>query len=97
MPRNNIKKKDLIKNLSNLTGFSLLFSKKIINDIIEIIIKNIKSGDFNLKNIGSFKTTKKNERIGRNPKTKETHIITSRKVVRFVLSENISKHLKVYE
>ena len=57
MAKYNFKKEDIIKNLSFSTGFSLNYSKKIINDLIEILIKNIKLGDFNLKNIGTFKIT----------------------------------------
>ena len=51
MAKYNFKKDDIIKNLSFTTGFSLNYSKKIINDLVEILIKNIKSGNFNLKNI----------------------------------------------
>ena len=35
----------------------------------------------------------KNERIGRNPKTKEKHIITARKSISFLSSKNISEKL----
>ena len=52
-------KEDIIKNISNKTGFSYNYSKKITEDFIQIIIQNIKSGNFNLKNIGSFKLIKK--------------------------------------
>ena len=45
------KKEDLAKNLSIKTGLSNNFSKKIINDLISIISKNIKLGKFNLKNV----------------------------------------------
>ena len=71
MSNKSLKKKDLVNNLSLKTGFSLNYSKKVVNDFIEIIIKNIKSGELILKNFGSFKVIKKNERIGRNPKTKK--------------------------
>ena len=52
MSQNNLKKIDLIKNLSLKTGLSKNLSKKIVDDLINIIIKNIKSGKLNLKNIG---------------------------------------------
>jgi len=93
----NLKKIDLIKNLSVETGFSLNFSKKIINDLIEIIIQNIKTGNLNLKNIGSFNIINKKERVGRNPKTKESFIITSRKSISFFPSTNISKKLNEFD
>ena len=89
MSKNKIKKIDLINNLSNQMGFSHNLSKKIINDLIEIIIQNIKSGNLGLKNIGSFNIIKKKERLGRNPKTKEKFIISSRKSVIFKPSKYI--------
>ena len=53
-------KKDLVKILNIKTGYSINFSKKLVNDIIEILITNIKYGDFVLKNVGSFKLIHKN-------------------------------------
>ena len=79
----NIKKENLIKSLSKKTGFSLNFSKKLINDLIDVILDNTKNGNFNLKNLGSFKIMHKKERIGRNPKTKEEFLISSRKSINF--------------
>ena len=91
--KNKIKKFDLVKNLSNESGFSKNFSKKLIEDLIKSLIENIKTGDFNLKNVGSFKIINKNERLGRNPKTKEEFIISSRKTISFNVSKKISKSL----
>ena len=59
MIRKSIKKIDIIKNLSFQTGFSHNFSKKIVNDLVEIIVLNISLGNLILKNIGSFKLKKK--------------------------------------
>ena len=55
MLRNNFRKIDLINNLSKEIGFSSSYSKKIINELIEIIIQSIKNGDLILKNFGTFK------------------------------------------
>ena len=89
MYKNNFRKIDLIKDLSKKKGLSNNLAKKIINDFILIIINNIKTGNLNLKNIGSFKIIKKNKRIGRNPKTKEEFIISSRKAIQFSASKKI--------
>ena len=89
----NIKKENLIKSLSKKTGFSLNFSKKLINDLIDVILDNTKNGNFNLKNLGSFKIMHKKERIGRNPKTKEEFLISSRKSINFTPSKKISNKL----
>ncbi len=93
MTSKNLKKIDIVKNLSASSGFSLNFSKKVINDLIEIININIKSGNLNLKNIGSFKIINKKERIGRNPKTKEKFLISSRKSIIFTTSKKILEKL----
>ena len=94
MFKKNFTKIDIIKNLSNQSGYPKSFSKKVLGDLINIIIDQIKTGNLNLKNLGTFKIIFKNERTGRNPKTKEKFIISARKSIRFVLSEKISKSLK---
>tara|TARA_Y100000816_G_C26045744_1_gene548001 strand:+ start:595 stop:888 length:294 start_codon:yes stop_codon:yes gene_type:complete len=91
--KKDFKKIDLIKDLSLKTGYSQNYSKKIVDDLINIFIQNIKSGNLNLKNIGSFKLLNKKERIGRNPKTKEEFIITSRKSLSFTSSKKIIDNL----
>jgi len=91
--KNKITKKDLIKSINIKTGFSYNFSKKIINDFIDIILKNIKEGKVILKGIGTFQTIHKKERVGRNPKTKETFIITARKSISFKPSQKILDNL----
>ena len=93
MPKKNIKKKDIIKALSNKTGFSSNLSKQIINDLVEILIKNIKNNNFILKKIGSFKILNKKERIGRNPKTKEQFLISSRRSISFTPSKKITEDM----
>ena len=83
----NLKKKDIAKDLSKKIGFSSNYSKKIIDDLIDIILINIKTGNFNLKDIGTFKIISKKERLGRNPKTKKEYIISKRKSVTFTPSK----------
>ena len=83
----NLKKKDIVKDLSKKIGFSSNYSKKIFDDLIHIILINIKTGNFNLKDIGTFKIISKKERLGRNPKTKKEYIISKRKSVTFTPSK----------
>ena len=87
----NLKKIDIIKNLSKKTGFSKNFSKKIIDDLLEILLINIKNGNFILKKIGSFKVILKKQRIGRNPKTKEEFVI-SKKIFEFYSLKKFFKY-----
>tara|TARA_B100000242_G_C42931580_1_gene432037 strand:- start:343 stop:630 length:288 start_codon:yes stop_codon:yes gene_type:complete len=91
--RSNFKKIEISKNLNEEIGLSLNYSKKITNDLIEILIDEIKKGELNLKNIGKFRLLQKKNRIGRNPKTKEVHLIHSRKSISFLPSKNLLNKL----
>ena len=91
--QNNLKQTDILKDIKDRTGFSILLSKKIIKDLIDILNHNIKNKSLILKNIGTFSTIDKKERIGRNPKTKEKFLVSERKTVRFVASKKITKFL----
>ena len=84
-----IKKIDLIKDLSERTGFPNSYSKKLIDDLFLIITENIKSGKFSLKNIGTFLIKEKKERIGRNPKTGTEYKISARNSISFICSKNL--------
>ena len=89
----NFKKLDLITNLNKTSGFSINFSKKLINDLINILIQNIKLGNLTVKNLGTFKILDKKKRLGRNPKTKEEFVISARKTVKFTSSQKLLKSL----
>ena len=91
MTRKNITKIEISKILSRRTGLSLLYSKKILNDLIQIITKQVKDNNLILKNIGTFRIISKNERIGRNPKTKEEFLIKKRKSISFISSKDLTK------
>ena len=65
-------------------GFSKKISEALLEDIFEIILDNIiKHKKVKIAKFGTFILRKKNQRIGRNPKTKENKIITSRNVILF--------------
>ena len=88
---NNLKKIDISKELSSKKGYSLNLSKKILNNLLEAIVSCIKEDVLILKNIGVFKILDKKERIGRNPSTKETFAISSRKSLSFIPAKRLSK------
>lgn len=89
----NFNKSEIIKVLSNQKGYSKNLSKKIINDLLDSMIFCLNSGEINLKNFGSFRLIKKNQRLGRNPKTKEEFIISARKSVKFTISSKFLNEL----
>ncbi len=86
--KTNINKKDLAERMSNYMGYSVVYSKKIIDDLIKCITNNVLKSKLHLKNFGTFELIFKNERMGRNPKTKEEFIIKKRKSLKFTSSKN---------
>ena len=93
MTTNKFKRADLVKNLVKKKGFSLRLSKEIVDSIIDELIFTIKNDNLILKNIGSFKILKKKERIGRNPRTQEKYLISSRNSISFTTSKKLIKLL----
>ncbi len=93
MIKKNLNKIDISSNLSKEKGYSLLYSKKVINNLIEVLIDSIKESELAIKNIGNFKLIKKKQRIGRNPKTNEEFIISERQSISFKVSKNLIKKI----
>ena len=82
--RINITKKDLVNLIYMQLGFSKQISENLIEDFLSTIIDNIKNEKkLKLSKFGTFSIRQKKSRIGRNPKTKETKIISERNVVLF--------------
>ena len=97
MSKKNLKKIDLAYNLSSKKGFSLLYSKKLIDNLLKILALNVIKKKLYLKNFGTFRIIRKAERIGRNPKTKESKIISERYVVLFKISNEFKKYININE
>jgi len=92
--KQNLGKREIITKLTSAIGFSSKNVQKITEDIIEIIMSNlVYNKKINLKNLGTFNVVFKNEREGRNPKTKEKFIITSRNTIKFKVSETLKKKI----
>ena len=70
--RINLTKKEIINSIYMQIGFSKKISETLLEDILEIILKNIiVHKKVKIAKFGTFILRKKNERIGRNPKTKK--------------------------
>ena len=75
-------------------GFSKTISETLLEDIFEIILKNIiKHKKVKIAKFGTFTIRKKNKRIGRNPKTKERKIISERNVILFKASKEFKSYI----
>ena len=94
--RINLTKKDLVNLVYMQLGFSKQISENLIEDFLSTIILNIKNEKkLKLSKFGTFSIRQKKSRIGRNPKTKETKIISSRDVVLFKPSKEFREFVNL--
>ena len=88
MLKKNVNRKSLTNIIYQNIGFSKIISENIVNDIFYIIMSSFKENNkIKITSFGTFLKKRKNERIGRNPKTKNKKIISARNVVTFKASK----------
>ena len=96
--RINLTKKDIINSLYMQIGFSKKISEQLLEDILEIILDNLKKyKKIKISNFGTFSLRFKKSRLGRNPKTKEKKMISQRNVVLFKPSKDFKNHINDHE
>jgi integration host factor subunit alpha len=94
--RINLTKKDLVNLVYMQLGFSKKISENLIEDFLSTIVSNIKQEKkLKLSKFGTFSIREKKQRIGRNPKTKETKMISSRDVVLFKPSKEFKEFVNL--
>lgn len=87
----NVSKKLISDKLSVDINVSHQDAIKFVNNFILLIKDNAQDKTIKIAGFGTFLMTKTVKRVGRNPKTKESYIITSRKKLNFRAS-NILKN-----
>ena len=96
--RINLTKKDLVNLVYMQLGFSKQISENLIEDFLSTVVTNIKSEKkLKLSKFGTFSLRQKKSRIGRNPKTKESKVISSREVVLFKPSREFKEFINIKE
>ena len=96
--RINLTKKDIINSIYMQIGFSKKISETLLEDIFELILKNIiKHKKVKIAKFGTFILRKKKQRMGRNPKTKESKIISERNVILFKASRDFKEFINKNE
>ena len=92
--RINLTKKEIINSIYMQIGFSKKISESLLTDVFEIIIKNIiTEKKVKIAKFGTFTIRKKKQRMGRNPKTKETKVISERNVILFKASKELKNYI----
>ena len=90
--RVNLTKKEIINSVFMQIGFSKKMSESILEDILSDIINNLKKYKVvKISNFGTFHVRFKKSRVGRNPKTKEPKVISSREVILFKPSKEFKE------
>ena len=89
MSQDKLTRESIAKQISIEFGIAYSTVYKKIDKILEIWSNMMINSDLSINYIGSFKINQKKERIGRNPKTKEEHLIKSRKVISFKKSNKL--------
>ncbi len=89
MSQDKATRETIAKQISIEFGVAYSTAYKKIDKILEIWSKEMTYSDLSINNIGSFKIKNKNERLGRNPKTKQEYLIKPRKVISFKKSNKL--------
>jgi integration host factor subunit alpha len=96
--RNNLTKKNLVNLVYMQIGFSKQIAENLIDDFFLTLVENlVKEKKVKLSKFGTFSIRNKNQRIGRNPKTKEEKVISGRSVVLFKPSKEFKEFVNVKE
>ena len=94
--RINLTKKDLVNLVYMQLGFSKQISENLIEDFLSTIVSNIiTEKKLKLSKFGTITIREKKSRIGRNPKTKESKMISSRDVVLFKPSKEFKEFINL--
>ena len=77
-------------------GFSKKITENLIEEFFSLIVDNLRKEKIvKISNFGTFSLRSKNQRMGRNPKTKEKKIISKRNVVLFKPSKEFRSLINI--
>jgi len=87
-------KADLVNSISEKTGLSKVKSNEVLDAFVESVTESLRTGEkVTLVNFGTFNTSERGARKGRNPKTGETIEIPAKRVARFKVGTGLSKNI----
>ena len=93
----NITRQSIYDIVHSELGLSKNYCSNFVDDIFNIIITGIKKEKkVKISLFGTFSNKEKKSRIGRNPKTKEEKVISSRNVVTFKPSKFLLKKINKF-
>ena len=89
----NFSKTNIIKNISKKSLVSASDATSILESFLLLIKNKSKSTSVKLSGFGSFNFKKTPERLGRNPKTKDSYIIPEHNKLNFKPSNKIKENI----
>ena len=94
--RKTITREYLSNSIKKEIGLTRFESLKLVGLILDNLSSSIKKDKIlKLSSLGTFKVKNKNSRMGRNPKTGQSALISARSVVTFTASEKLKDRLNV--
>ena len=87
-------KADLVNSISEQTGLTKTKSNQVVDAITSLIAETLSKGEkVTLVGFGTFTTTDRNARKGRNPKTGEVIDIPAKRVAKFKSGSELTKNV----
>lgn len=87
-------KADLVNSISEQTGLTKTKSNQVVDAITSVIAETLSKGEkVTLVGFGTFTTTDRNARKGRNPKTGEVIDIPAKRVAKFKAGSELTKNV----
>ena len=94
--RINLTKQEIVNSIYMQIGYSKKISENLLEDFFEIILLNQKKNKkVKIAKFGTFELRFKKKIIGRNPKTKESAVISERKVILFKPSKELKNKINI--
>ena len=91
---NNITREDISEFINSEFGLTKYDCNLIVNEILDQVVVGLEKDNIvKIHNFGTFKLRKKNQRIGRNPKTKIEVMIPARNVISFIPSKYLLRKI----
>ena len=85
-------KTDLVNSIAKQTGLSKSKSNEVIDVLVDAVTESLSNGEkVTLVGFGTFTTSQREARKGRNPKTGEVINISAKTVARFKAGSDLSK------
>lgn len=87
-------KADLVNSISEKTGLSKSKTNEVVDAFVASVTESLRKGEkVTLVNFGTFNTSERDARKGRNPKTGESIEIPAKRVARFKVGTGLSKNI----